>query len=65
MAPNPTNAPAAKILTAWSGRRVPSSAPTAIASASAANIPAVEPSQVPIGHSVVASVILGPASMLG
>src|SRR6185369_4191691 len=48
MTPKTTNASAAKTLIARSGRRAPRSAPMAIASASAATIPAVEPSAVPI-----------------
>ena len=43
-----------KILIARSGSREPRSAPAQMASASAATIPAVEPSHVPIGSSVVA-----------
>ena len=46
------NAAAANTLIARSGSREPSTAPTPIASASAATIPAVDPSQVAIANDV-------------
>ncbi len=58
MAPKTTKAPAANSLIARSGSLEPSSAPTPMASASAATIPAVEPSQTPIGSLLVASVMV-------
>ena len=67
MTPNATNASEAPIRIARSGSRAPRSAPIPMAIASAATIPAVEPSQTPIGSFVVArvtvaSIVLSPSS---
>ena len=67
MIPKIANSAAAPYLITFSGSLRPRSAPTPMASASAATIPTVEPIQVPsqpswVARVIVASIVLSPSS---